>query len=376
MLRKKQATKLNRNWTVITLKGDLRKLMILKGVVELYIQCGEPIGSRVIAEQFMPGVSSATIRNDMSMLEQLGYLQQPHTSAGRIPTNRGYRFYISQLMKREPLSEQDRELIDEELVRGDLNPRELVKNAADILAKLTDCASVSATWRMNEAIIMKVDVIPIGRKLYSVLMVASSGAVENRVCRLAIDLTPEQIAFFVRFIRENITGMRIEELTDERIVELGMGIGSYNMALAPLLYSVYDITRKMQQQQITISNESSLLRHGILRNEDFTLLLDEKQRILNLLSSDPNGLTIRFGGTDGLAMENASLVISPYRQAGGILGYFGVIGPRRMDYGRVIPYVEFLSETVTRLLTEGLEEDRSKPARTRPAGRGEIMIRF
>ena len=358
------------------MKGDLRKLMILKGVVELYIQYGEPVGSRVIAEQFMPGVSSATIRNDMSMLEQLGYLQQPHTSAGRIPTNRGYRFYISQLMKREPLSEQDRELIDEELVRGDLNPRELVKNAADILAKLTDCASVSATGRMNEAIIMKVDVIPIGRKLYSVLMVASSGAVENRVCRLAIDLTPEQIAFFVRFIRENITGMRIEELTDEKIVELGMGIGSYNMALAPLLYGVYDITRKMQQQQITISNESSLLRHGILRNEDFTLLLDEKQRILNLLSSDPNGLTIRFGGTDGLAMENASLVISPYRQAGGILGYFGVIGPRRMDYGRVIPYVEFLSETVTRLLTEGLEEDRSKPAKARPAGRGEIMIRF
>ena len=96
---------------------------------------------------------------------------------------------------------------------------------------------------------------------------------------------------------------------------------------------------------------------------------------MNLLRSDPNGLTIRFGGTDGLAMENASLVISPYRQAGGILGYFGVIGPRRMDYGRVITYVEYLSDTVSRLLTEGLEEDRSKPARAqRP--RGEIIIRL
>lgn len=360
---------------VINLKGDVRKLLILKTVVELYIQYGEPVGSRIIADQFLPGVSSATIRNDMAALEQLGYLQQPHTSAGRIPTNRGYRFYISQLMKREPLSEQDRQLIDEVLVKGDLNPKVLVKNATGLLARLTDCASVSATGKMNESIIMKVDVIPVGRRLYALMMVTSSGAVENRVCRLDIDLTAEQIAFFVRFIRENITGMRIEQLSDERIVELGLGIGSYSMALAPLLYGVYDITRKLQQQQITIDNEASLLRHGILRSEDFALLLDEKQRILNLLSSDPNGLTIRFGGTDGLAMENASLVISPYRQAGGILGYFGVIGPRRMDYGRVITYVEYLSDTVSRLLTEGLEEDRSKPARTQRS-RGEIIIRL
>ena len=83
---------------MINLKGDVRKLLILKTVVELYIQYGEPVGSRIIADQFLPGVSSATIRNDMAALEQLGYLQQPHTSAGRIPTNRGYRFYISQLM--------------------------------------------------------------------------------------------------------------------------------------------------------------------------------------------------------------------------------------------------------------------------------------
>ena len=166
---------------MINLKGDVRKLLILKTVVELYIQYGEPVGSRIIADRFLPGVSSATIRNDMAALEQLGYLQQPHTSAGRIPTNRGYRFYISQLMKREPISEQDRQLIDEVLVKGDLNPKVLVKNATELLARLTDCASVSATGRMNESIIMKVDVIPVGRRLYALMMVTSSGAVEMPV---------------------------------------------------------------------------------------------------------------------------------------------------------------------------------------------------
>ncbi len=356
------------------MKGDMRKLLILKTVVELYIQYGEPVGSRVIADQFLQSVSSATIRNDMAALEQLGYLQQPHTSAGRIPTNHGYRFYISQLMKREPLSEENRELIDAELVRGDLNPRVLVENATDLLSRLTGCASVSATGRMNESIIMKVDVIPVSRRLYALILITSSGAVENRVCRLDIDLTPEQIAFFVRFIRENITGMRVEEMTNERLVELGMGIGAYNMALAPLLYGVYDITRKLREQQVTIKHEANLLKQGILQDNDLALLLEEKQRILMLLESDPNGLTIRFGGAGGLSMENSSLIICPYRQAGGILGYFGVIGPRRMDYGRIIPYVEYLSDTVTRLLTEGLEEDRSKPARSRWQERGGSIV--
>src|SRR5699024_5260904 len=110
---------------------------------------------------------------DMAALEQMGYLHQPHTSAGRIPTSRGYRFYISQLMRREPLSEANRELIDSELVRGDLNPAALINTASELLARMTDCASVSATGRMNEAIITKVDVIPIGRRLYALLMATS-----------------------------------------------------------------------------------------------------------------------------------------------------------------------------------------------------------
>ena len=359
------------------MKGDMRRLVILKTVIELYIERGEPVGSRVIADQYLRDVSSATIRNDMAALEQMGYLHQPHTSAGRIPTSRGYRFYISQLMRREPLSEANRELIDSELVRGDLNPAALINTASELLARMTDCASVSATGRMNEAIITKVDVIPIGRRLYALLMATSSGTVETRVTRLDLDLTPEQKAFFVRFSRENVVGTRVEALSNEKIVELGLGLGSYNVGLVPLLYSVYAITRGLQQEQVTIHNEASLLRHGILKPEDFTLLLDEKQRIALLLDSDPSGLTIRFGGSKGgLSMENSSLIIAPYRQAGGILGYFGVIGPRRMDYGRVIPVVEYLADTVTRLLTDGLEEDRSKPARPDGSSRGGKIVRL
>ena len=131
------------------MKGDMRRLVILKSVIELYIERGEPVGSRVIADEVLRDVSSATIRNDMAALEQMGYLHQPHTSAGRIPTSRGYRFYINQLMRREPLSEENRRRIEGELVMGDLNPKELVRSASELLADMTDCASISAAGRMS-----------------------------------------------------------------------------------------------------------------------------------------------------------------------------------------------------------------------------------
>ena len=152
---------------------DARKLDILKLVVDRYIRTGEPVGSKAIADALEYSVSSATIRNDMAALEQLGYLEQPHTSAGRIPSYRGYRYYIANLMTRE-----------------------LISNATDLLAQITDCAIVSTTNRMDFSVITRIEVIPAGRRLYALLMITSGGAVENRVCRLEFDLTDEQVAFF------------------------------------------------------------------------------------------------------------------------------------------------------------------------------------
>lgn len=342
----------------------MRKLKVLKSVVERYIESGEPVGSKVVADQFEHAISSATVRNDMASLEKMGYLVQPHTSAGRIPTSLGYRFYISHLMTREPLSDLDRDTIDSQIVRGDLNPRTLISNVTDLLAELTDCAIVSAMSEMGHAIITRVDVLPAGRRLYALLMITSGGAVENRVCRLEFDLQAEQIAFFLRFIRENLIGLRIDDLTDEKLVELGLALGSYTVALAPLLYGVYDITRELRRQRVEIKNETSLLRRGVFQSAQYAELISGRQSLGDLLERQMEGLSVIFGRQDGgFAVEGSSLIVSPYRQGSRAVGSFGVLGPLRMDYGRIIPFVEYLSDTVTRLMTEGLDEDRSKPSR-------------
>ena len=336
---------------------DARKLDILKLVVDRYIRTGEPVGSKTIADALENSVSSATIRNDMAALEELGYLEQPHTSAGRVPSYRGYRYYIANLMTREPLSEYDRKTVEDTLLKGDRNPKTLISNATDLLAQITDCAVVSATNRRDFSVITRVEVIPAGRRLYALLMITSGGAVENRVCRLEFDLTHEQISFFTEFIRKNLTGLRVEELTSEKVVELGMALGSYMVALAPLLYGVYDITNQLKQQKVEIKNESRLLARPDFQSESVVALMKARKNLGALLNRAFGGISVIFGDeSDAFAVTNSSLIVSGYSQAGRPIGSFGIVGPLRLDYGRIIPYVEFLSDTVSQLITEEYED--------------------
>lgn len=349
-------------------ESDLRKLKILKLIVEQYIENGDPVGSKAVAFQFESAVSSATVRNDMASLERMGYLSQPHTSAGRIPSSLGYRYYISHLMRKEPLSDLDREIIDSQIVRGDLNPRTLISNATGLLMKLTDCAIVSTMSEMGHAIITKVEVLPAGRRLYAILVITSGGAVENRVCRLEFDLQQEQLSFFLRLMRDNLIGLRIDELTDEKLVELGLALGSYTMALAPLLYGVYDITRELRKQRVEIKNETSLLRKGVLRPDQYTDLINSREQLGSLLEDHRSDISVLFGKQDTpFAVEGSALIVAPYRQGNRAMGTLGILGPLRMDYGRILPFLEYLSDTVSRLMTEGVDDDRTKPSRV---GRG------
>lgn len=336
---------------------DTRKLEILKFVVDRYIQTGEPVGSKTIAESLNYAVSPATIRNDMAALERLGYLEQPHTSAGRIPSYRGYRFYIASLMPRRPLSEYDRRTIEDTLLNGDLNPRTLIDNAAGLLAQVTGCATVSASSRVDFSVITRLDVIPAGRRLYALLVITSSGAVENRVCRLDFELSNEQITFFVNFIRQNLTGMRIDELTNQKMLELGVALGRYGAALAPLLYGIYDIAGKLRQQKLELRNETALLAREDFQGESVRDFLQVRQQLEPLLRCGVSGIQVIFGDeSEEFRVANSSLIVTGYSRAGKRAGSLGVIGPLRLDYSRIIPYIEYLSDTVSRLITEQYDE--------------------
>ncbi|WP_242848178.1 heat-inducible transcriptional repressor HrcA [Ruminococcus sp. HUN007] len=233
---------------------DERKLKILAAVVDEYILTGEPVGSKAISK--VPGinVSAATIRNDMSVLEQLGYLEQPHTSAGRIPTFNGYRLYIDQLMTVEELSESERQRLDAMLGEEEnLTEESIIQSAGKALAELTKCASVVANSAPKFSVITKVDVVPTGKRLYLILLITSNGSIKNKACRLEFDLDEEQLAFFSHYIQENLQGVSIEELSEERMEKLITALGAYMITLAPLVKGLCELSQDLLHNELTIS---------------------------------------------------------------------------------------------------------------------------
>ena len=213
---------------------DERRRKILAAVVDEYITTGEPVSSKTIASMPDIKVSPATIRNDMALLEELGYLEQPHTSAGRIPTYKGYRLYIEQLMPEQSLSDEDKKMLDSILDVEIPTADALIEKASTALAQLTNCAAVAKNVAPKFSVITKVEVIPTGRRMYVLLMITSSGDIKNKVCRLEFDLTNEQLDFFSSFMAENLEGVTIDDLSDETLKELAAAMGTYMVTLTPL----------------------------------------------------------------------------------------------------------------------------------------------
>ncbi len=210
-----------------------RKQIVLAAVVEHYLRTGEPVGSKAVLEQKTLNVSSATIRNDMAALEREGYLEQPHTSAGRIPTVQGCRYYIDHLMQPYVLTETERTEIDRRLEQGGANAETVVQNAAEALSEITQLAVVNASNLPEFTVISQVEVIPAGKRLYALLMITSTGDIKNRMCLCSVDLTQEQLIFFENFLRENLVGQSPRDLNPAQRQKLAVAMGSYMLSFKP-----------------------------------------------------------------------------------------------------------------------------------------------
>ncbi|MFZ2538646.1 MAG: heat-inducible transcriptional repressor HrcA [Oscillospiraceae bacterium] len=339
---------------------DERKMLILSAVVDEYIKTGEPVGSHAILQRLCVSVSSATVRNDMALLERLGYLEQPHTSAGRVPTYLGYRFYIDNLMSPKPLSTKEKHLIDSLLIRNDLTVDAVVDNAVNVLSDLTQLAVVSKSSMPVFSVITRVEVIPAGRRLYALLIITSAGTIKNKICRIEFDLSYEQLDYFARFINENLNGLNLDRVTSEMLQNLAIALGGYMVSLSPLLNAVYELSGEMSKIDINLRGEQRLITSGIKADEVVSLLAN-KNDLDSLLSKAFDGISIVFGKeNESFAVTNSSMIMSPYKIKEELAGSFGVIGPLRIDYANVIPHIEYITQSVTKLLADVIEGDDGK----------------
>ena len=336
---------------------DERKLKILAAVVDEYVRTGEPVGSKAISKLDNIKVSSATIRNDMAALEQMGYLEQPHTSAGRIPTFAGYRLYIDELMTLPDLSEDEKTRLDEMLGGKDTPEELLVQNAAAALTELTHCAAVVANSVPRFSVISKVEVIPTGKRLYVILLITSSGNIKNKACRLEFDLSHEQLEFFTHYIEENLSGVSVDELSEEMFDKMVAAVSAYMVSLSPLVKGICELSEDLRQQELTLSGSEKLLSCEDLDKMEVVRFIEHKDELSEVLKETFSGIQVKFGAeNDSFAIGNSSLIVSKYRKDGKEAGSLGVIGPMRVDYKKIIPYVDYLTQKISYLMSDG-EDD-------------------
>ena len=335
---------------------DDRKLKVLAAVVDEYIRTGEPVGSKTISQLGHIKASSATIRNDMAMLEQLGYLEQPHTSAGRIPTYLGYRLYIDELMTLPELSDEEKQMLDERLGGEDTPEELLIQNAASALTELTHCAAVVANSAPRFSVISKVEVIPTGKRLYVILLITSNGSIKNKACRLEFDLSHEQLDFFTKYIDENLSGISVDDLSEEMLDKMIAAVSAYMVTLSPLVKGICELSEDLRHQELTVSGGEKLLSCDELDKMEVVRFIEHKHELTDLLEDSFSGIQVKFGAGGNFAIGNSSMIVSKYRRNGEEAGSLGVIGPMRVDYKKIIPYIEYLTGKISDRMS-GDDED-------------------
>ena len=340
---------------------DQRKLKILSAITETYIRTGEPVGSKLLS--FYPDirVSPATIRNDMAVLFEKGLLEQPHTSAGRIPSHLGYRVYIDELMRCSTLNAEERSQIDALFNIKYPDPDRLLADAAKALADYTGCATISTSIMQENVKVRKVEIVEAGTRTMVILLMASNGVIRNKVCHVDFAVTPEIIAFFHKFANGWLAGKSISQISSAYIGSVAVALGEYSRIFTPVLGAIFELCREVNEGSYYVNGFTNLLSYPELRegaHELFTFL-ENREQVTRMLSLTQQHTTVIVGRENpNQELTSASVVVSRYdigRDVGS--GIIALVGPVRLNYAKLIPHLEYFAQTMGKLLSETVEQD-------------------
>ncbi len=335
-----------------------RERNILRLVVEEFVDTAGPVGSRSLAKDTNVDLSPASIRNTMADLEDMGYLDHPYTSAGRIPTRLGYRTFVDELMDTPELSEVEREVLKMKLARLVSDTDELLSESTRLLSKLTNLLGIALTPRLSTAVLDRLDIVPLSGSRLMFVLSLQGGLVKTVVLSFESAPPRSKIDRFVSTLNERLAGLTLREIREtyeERLKDLSDGTGLLQLVLdeASLLFSEPDEGRlQFDGTQNILSQpefqEPDDVRHLLETIEDEDRIV---QVLENLFEANPDAVgqaVVCIGSeTDEEEMDAYSIVMSPYR-LGDTIGSLGVIGPKRMNYGRAVALVENAASVVNR----------------------------
>lgn len=329
-----------------------RKKQILKVVVEDYIRTAEPVGSKAIAAEMGGSVSSATIRNELSDLVELGYLEQPHTSAGRVPSPKGYRLYVNELMERQWLSLAETEKINQSLQMKMEELDRVISQAGRAVSSFVNYPAYVATAGKGSITASRFDLLPVDEKSCIVVMMMGDNRVKSQLLRMQLKVDTEQMPTLVNLLNSNFTGISADEM-NRRLMDVSEQVTPQMfLLLSQTIAYAADVLEEAGQKEVFTVGTSQLLKLPEFRDADkahqlMSFLSDSKE---NLPVPDEGPMKILIGPENvSEALQDTSVVVASYDIGNDMRGLIGVVGPTRMDYGTVAARLSGFAEGLTRL---------------------------
>lgn len=344
-----------------------RKLKILQAIISDFIRTAEPVGSRSISKNYDLGISPATIRNEMSDLEELGFLTHPHTSSGRVPSEKAYRLYVNELMNKRELTEAEKGAITEELMSNVAELENLVKRAAHVLSEITNLTAFAMTPRKEEDTLKYINLIPIDDYTVVLMIVAESGKVSNTTLRMAKPASEETLRILAKNMTYNYRGKTLSEALTFDIIKAikadAEAMAMFENDIVPSFVRTLEDMLNVNLYMDGLTNIFSLPEYNdVSRARMFLEMVNKKEDLTKTLINRENGVIITIGNENqDELMQDCSLITATYHVDGKLMGKIGVIGPTRMRYGEVTSVVEYLTDNLSKAFAvrEGDDDDES-----------------
>ncbi|MEG1930886.1 MAG: heat-inducible transcriptional repressor HrcA [Anaerovorax sp.] len=331
-----------------------RKLRILQAIVGDFIRSAEPIGSRTLSKKYDLGISPATIRNEMADLEEMGFLTHPHTSAGRVPSDKAYRLYVNNLMEKYEIPREEKEIIKNKLNEDMSELERTIKHAATLLSEITNLTSFAITPKQGDNKLKYIKIVPVDDQTVVMMIVAESGKVSNTALRLRVPYTEEGLSILSKTMTYAYKGKTINDIVRLDIIKnFESDIEAMSRLAQNIMPNFMMTLEKMLNVDLYMEGLTNIFSipeyNDLEKAKMFIEMMNQKQHFTDVLINRGNGVIITIGdeNQDDI-MRDCSLITATYRIDGKLVGKLGVIGPTRMKYDQITSVIEYMTDNISK----------------------------
>ena len=334
-----------------------RERLVFQSLINHYVATAEPVGSTVVAQKYRLGISPATVRNTMQDLEEMGLVTQPHPSAGRVPTDKGYRVYVDSMMERVTLTPSEEEQIRREIHPDYVAVEDILEQTARVLAAVSKQLGLTITPRFDQGVLTRINLIPVAEKKILVILAVKHGLVKTVLLEAESDIDAEQVEQTARVLNERLSGLTLGEIKDSIDLRLRESTTADPKLIKIFLDSAENLLSFTETEEMHLGGTTNILDQPEFKDREklrgLIEVLEEKKLLAEFISSRgiKEGITITIGKEiERGEIQSCSLVTSPY-QAGKVSGTIGIIGPTRMRYSKLVSLVEYTAKRLSEVLS-------------------------